>query len=198
MPKKRRDAPRQPKWLKALLKDYTAAQIQKGVSMRAPRVTRKRDPKAPTKRKRLIEEREYLVKGSGLKLADLRRYKRAGTAPKGAELTRLRNLFQRINYHKLRNAGANPEQAQLYKRDLNVNPLVKSYRKYVRTLAKDKGVKQIYIRWGARQSPMSKGQWDEYVKTKPYRDPEWIAQHKRDLEQEKLYRQSPYRRAKAR
>lgn len=137
-----------PEWASYLLSRLSNGQVQAGLNIPTPRT--KAIPTAPYRKIHLVDRK---IKGTGIPASTINKIrinKRIG--PKSLE--KLKDLYKRYNYAKLRAAGDRKDEAKLRRNDKpsQVEWRLSMLDRFVDAVAKDKKVSKEAISWGFSKS----------------------------------------------
>lgn len=168
MPRRARRAV--PSWVWDVLNTYSPGQLQAGVDVSTPTKV-KRQVEIPGKKRQWqwdIVLQDKRVSGSRIPASIFTRMRHRpdgeGWMPGPKTIVKLKKFRERVNYRRLRAAGASVEEASLKHKRLDVDRYIDLYRRTAVSIARGKQVPVEYILFGLMESPKTSDYWEAYTK----------------------------------
>ena len=111
-----------------------------------------------------------LSRGAGISRYSATRIKAGTITPSGATRRSLRNLYERSQYNRLREAGMSATEARIYRRKgpEAVNTYLEQLHFYASRIEEAKGADMGWVMWGMGQSSKVFEDWEKYTSRLEY------------------------------
>lgn len=152
-----------PEWAQHVIDTFTPKDLQTGLDIPMPY----RDSDLN------IHLIPATVRGTGIPASLFSRFQSRILVPQEKTLSKLRRFYDRLNYRRLRAAGASPEEAAKVRRNKDVEEHLQRFRKAVAAIAEAKNVAPHVIAASMSHSDIQLSyDWDVYTQEMDYDVPE--------------------------
>lgn len=152
-----------PEWFDDILCAHSLQDLKQGISINAPQRFSRQTPSSAGRMYEIKLGPLHVTppKLSAKTLTNL--YTGKTQKPSARTIREIKNFQARINYAKLRAAGASRTEARRYYRNKSVSKQIEKFRYYAQKIAQKKGVPLEYITYGLTQSVHSLAYWETYT-----------------------------------
>jgi len=157
-----------PSWVYEMIDGMSPQELQKGIGLtKATRIDFPSDTEWPFK----VVMAPKTIRGTQIPAMTFARFKSRQWLPGPTTIKKLLNFKHRINYQRLKAAGASVKEAKRLYKSKDVQEQVEYYRHVVKTISENKSVEPANIVYGLNQSYHSVDYWEQYIKSQKYKPP---------------------------